>query len=186
MIFIVSLIAIFAFTSAAQGWLLTRLRWYEIIMLLIITVSMFRPDFVLNRIYPEYTAFKQDFNEQILYEEQRKIRLHVTRYTDYGERYKLFVIEKNSFDENFSLKDYGISLVDQNGKTIIDTLDWKGEAKKNGLEMDDIITELKTENFDRPNKDVVYVFSLILLIVFGYFNYTNYRIRKIKTISDIQ
>ena len=47
-------------------------------------------------------------------------------------------------------------------------------------------TELKTENFDRPNKDVVYVFSLILLIVFGYFNYTNYRIRKTKTISDIQ
>ena len=44
--------------------------------------------------------------------------------------------------------------------------------------MDDIITELKTENFDRPNKDVVYVFSFILLLIFGYFNYTNYRIRK--------
>ena len=46
-------------------------------------------------------------------------------------------------------------------------------------EMDDIITELKTENFDRPNKDIVYVFSLILLILFGYLNYTNYRLRKI-------
>ena len=46
LIFTVSLIAIFAFTSAAQGWFLTRLRWYEIIMLLIVTVSMFRPDFV--------------------------------------------------------------------------------------------------------------------------------------------
>ena len=26
---------------------------------------------------------------------------------------------------------------------------------------------LKTENFDRPNKDVVYVFSFILLLIFG-------------------
>ena len=29
LIFIVSLIAIFAFTSAAQGWFITKLRWYE-------------------------------------------------------------------------------------------------------------------------------------------------------------
>ena len=65
-----------------------------------------------------------------------------------------------------------------NEQLIVDKLNWKGEAKKSGLEMDDIITEIKTENFDRPNKDVVYVFSIILLIIFGYFNYTNYRIRK--------
>jgi len=44
--------------------------------------------------------------------------------------------------------------------------------------MGDIITELKTENFDRPNKDVVYIFSLILLIIFGYFNYKEYRFKK--------
>ena len=66
----------------------------------------------------------------------------------------------------------------KDNKIIVDTLNWKGEAKKSGLEMDDIITELKTENFDRPNKDVVYLFSFILLLIFGYFNYTNYRIRK--------
>ncbi len=65
LIFVVSLIAIFCFTSAAQGWFLTKLRWYEIIFLLLITISMFRPDFVLNRIYPEYTVFNQEFNKEI-------------------------------------------------------------------------------------------------------------------------
>ena len=32
------------------------------------------------------------------FEEQRKIRLHITRYTDYGERYKMyaFLIEPQS------------------------------------------------------------------------------------------
>ena len=87
-------------------------------------------------------------------------------------------LKKRTFDEEFNLENYGLSLVKKDNKIIVDTLDWKGEAKKSGLEMDDIITELKTENFDRPNKDVVYVFSFILLLIFGYFNYTNYRIKK--------
>ena len=93
LIFIVALIAIFSFTSAAQGWLLTKLKWYEIIMLLIITISMFRPDFIMNRIFPEYITYNQEFNEQVEYKEKRKIRLNITRYTDYGERYKMFAFE---------------------------------------------------------------------------------------------
>ena len=101
----------------------------------------------------------------------RDVHIKVTRNTDYGERYKLFVIENNSFDKNYSLKDYGIKLNEQEGKTIIDTLDWKGLAKKDGIEMGDIITEFKIENLDRPNKGIVYPFALLFLIGFGYFNY---------------
>ena len=96
----------------------------------------------------------------------RDVHIKVTRNTDYGERYKLFVIEKNSFDANYSLKDYGITLADQEGKMVIDTLDWKGLAKKDGMEMGDIITEFKIENLDRPNKAFVYPFALILLFCF--------------------
>ena len=69
------------------------------------------------------------------------------------------------------MKDYGINLVDQEDKAIIDTLDWKGLAKKDGMEMGDIITEFKIENLSRPNKGIVYPFAMILLIVFGYLNY---------------
>ena len=41
--------------------------------------------------------------------------------------------------------------------------------------MDDIISEIKIENFDRPNKDFVYIFAFIALIFFGFLNYKNYR-----------
>ena len=61
----------------------------------------------------------------------------------------------------------------------------KDKLKKSGLEMDDEITELKIENFNRPNKDIVYIFSFILLITFGYLNYTNYRLKKAMIIFDI-
>ena len=53
----------------------------------------------------------------------------------------------------------------------IDTIDWKGLAKKDGMEMEDIITEFKIENLDRPNKGIVYPFALLFLISFGYLNY---------------
>ena len=77
----------------------------------------------------------------------------------------------NNFYQNYSLEDYGISLAEQEGKTIVDTLDWKGLAKKDGIEMGDIITEFKIENLDRPNKVIVYPFALLLLFGFGYMNY---------------
>ena len=99
------------------------------------------------------------------------VHIKVTRNTDYGERYKLFVIHRNSFDKNYSLEDYGITLIEQEGKTSIDKLDWKGLAKKQGIEMGDVITEFKIENLNRPNKGIVYPFAIFLLIVFGYLNY---------------
>ena len=37
--------------------------------------------------------------------------------------------------------------------------------------MGDIISNLKIENPDRPNKVVVYPFALSLLLIFGYNNY---------------
>ena len=54
---------------------------------------------------------------------------------------------------------------------VIDTLDWKGLAKKDGMEMGDVITEFKIENLDRPNKGIVYPFALAFLFAFGYMNY---------------
>ena len=102
---------------------------------------------------------------------EHDVHIKVTRNTDYGERYKLFVIKKGSYDDSYLLEDYGVNLVDQEGKTTIDTLDWKGLAKKDGIEMGDIITEFKIENLDRPSKAIVYPFALLFLFSFGYLNY---------------
>ena len=41
--------------------------------------------------------------------------------------------------------------------------------------MDDIISEIKVENFDRPNKDIIYIFAFIALLIFGFLNYKEYR-----------
>ena len=164
LIFVVALIAIFSFTSAAQGWLLTKLRWYEIILLLMITVSMFRPDFLMNRVFPEYTAYNQDFNEAIQYKEQRKLRLHVTRYTDYGERYKMFAFLIDP-DTTVSVLDLtGLELEkNKNNNYDVVNLTYMGAAEKKGIEFYDEVTHMEISSIDRPKKEYIYIFGILLL-----------------------
>ena len=170
LVIITSLVGILVFTSATQAWFINRLRWYEIIIFLLISISLLAPEFVLNKFYPKYNymdinkihLMKVDFNKEA--------RFKVTRPSNYGERYKLFVIKKNTFETEYSLEQYGISLIRSENRVIVDTLQWNGKAKKSGFETGDYISEFKIENVDRPNKRIIYPIAILLLIIFGYLN----------------
>ena len=166
-----SLIGILVFTAATQRWFFNKLRWYEIIVFLIISISFLSPDYALNKFYPKYDYKDMDNLNIVNIKPDREVHLKVTRLSDYGERYKLFVIKKDTFKNNFKLEEYGISLLKDENKIVVDTLKWNGLAKKEGFEVGDIISEFKIENLDRPNKAIVYPFALVLLFIFGYLNY---------------
>ena len=170
-VIITSLIGILVFTAATQRWFFNKLRWYEIIIFLIISISLLTPEFALNKFYPKYN-YKELHNLHLVnLEPNKEVHFKVTRPSEYGERYKLFVIKKNTFEKNFNLDEYGVNLFKDGDKIVVDTLKWDGLAKKEGFEMGDIISEFKTENLDRPNKFIVYPFSFILLFIFGFLNY---------------
>jgi len=178
MVLVTSLLAILIFSSATQGWFVNKLRWYEIIIFIIISLSLFRPDYILNKFYPEYEYSQLQLNnlKSINLKTDRDVHIKVTRRTEYGDRYKLFIIKKDTFNENYSLKDYGINVVDQEGRMTIDTLKWNSLAKKSGIETGDVISEFKIENLDRPNKAIIYPFSLVTFLFFGYLNYRRKKI----------
>ena len=166
-----SLAGILIFTSATQRWFFNKLKVYEIIIFLIISISLLSPEFVLNKFYPKYDFINLENHGSISFNKERDVFIKVTRESQYGERYKLFVIEKNSFEKNYSLEEYGISLIDKKNKIIVDNLKWNSLAKKSGIELDDYISELKVENLERPSKYFVYPIAIILFLIFGYLNY---------------
>ncbi|MDA9646258.1 TRAP transporter permease [Candidatus Pelagibacter sp.] len=170
LVIMTSLIGILVFTSATQNWFINRLRWYEIIIFLLISISLLAPEFVLNKFYPKYNY--KDINKihSIKFSPDKEARFKVTRPSNYGERYKLFVIKKNTFKTEYNLEQYGISLVKEENKVIVDKLQWNGKAKKSGFETGDYISEFKIENTDRPNKRIIYPIAILLLIIFGFLN----------------
>jgi len=170
LVIITSLIGILVFTSATQAWFINRLRWYEIIIFLLISISLLAPEFVLNKFYPKYNYMDINKIHLMKLDPNKEARFKVTRPSNYGERYKLFVIKKDTFEIEYSLEQYGISLIKEDSRVIVDTLQWNGKAKKSGFETGDYISEFKLENADRPNKGIIYPIAILLLIIFGYLN----------------
>jgi len=171
LVIITSLIGILVFTSATQGWFFNKLKIYEIIIFLIISISFLSPEFILNKFQPKYNYQNLKQIDKINLNPNKEVHIKVTRFTPYGERYRLFVIPKGTFKVEFDLEDYGIISESVEGNQTIYKLSWKGIAKKNGLMKGDVITEFKVENLDRPNKAIIYPFALIFLFIFGYLNY---------------
>ncbi len=172
-VIITSLIGILVFTAATQRWFINKLRWYEIITFLIISLSFLAPDYVLGKFYPKFNEQKLSSKniQNLTFDPSKEVHIKVTRITEYGERYKLFVIDKGKFENKFNLEEYGLTLADQNGQLTVEKLNWKGEAKKSGMQMGDIISNFKIENPKRPDKTIVYPFAAVLLLIFGYLNY---------------
>ena len=131
------------------------------------------PEFVLNKFSPKYNQqlLSAEKVQSLSFEPEREVHIKVTRRTEYGDRYKLFVINKGSFKEDFNLETYGLKLAKEENNLIVKNLDWKGLAKKSGIENGDIISNFKIENLDRPNKAVIYPFAAFLLFIFGSLNY---------------
>ena len=171
LVIVTSLIGILVFTSATQGWFFSKLKIYEILIFLIISISLLSPDFALNRFKPKYDYQNLETIDKIKLNSNKEVQIKVTRYTPYGERYRMFVIPKDTFDNEYNLMEYGIEINSENGKQTVYKVSWKGLAKKDGLASGDVITEFKIENLDRPNKAIIYPFALSILLIFGYLNY---------------
>ena len=81
------------------------------------------------------------------------------------------MINKNTFETEYNIEEYGINLIQEDDKIVVDTLKWNGKAKKSGFEMGDSISEFKIENSNRPNKKIIYPIAILILVLFGYLNF---------------
>ena len=166
MIFVLSVIAIFCFSSVTQGWLLIKVKWYEAIALLIVMISLFRPEVVMNQIYPPFIPVDM---ERLAAGERAavpgySIRLHITRETDYGDRLKLYRIGTPEIAPDPEFGVYGLVLdpTDDGRYEVVDLLP-QGLAEQVGVDLGDYVTEVDVEQVGLPSKRLVYPFALLLL-----------------------
>ena len=163
-IFCVSLVAILCFSSLTQQWMFVRLKWFESILLVFAMVGLFRPDFLLDRVYPEFAtadmprAAKGEFKIS----EGHTFRLHVVRETDYGDRFKLFLMKATNKQ---GLKPYGIDLGKvSDGRYPVINVAFNSPAAKAGIRpYEDFVTNIDIQQLGRPAKEWVYPLAFLAL-----------------------
>ena len=168
-VFAVSLLAIFCFSSVTQGWLLVKVRWFEAVLLLVAMFTLFRPDYVMNKISPAFEPIPVAAFVSGGFEVQpdQKVRLHVTRQTDYGERFRLYVLRApETTSETKGMEAYGLSLVPIEGSNhyeVVDLIGFGGLAETAGASWGDIVTSVDVEQPDQPAKEWIYLIGLALI-----------------------
>ena len=159
-----ALVAIFSFSSITQGWMLVRLRLHEGVVLAVVVLAMFRPDFVMNQFYPPFASVDlATFTAgEITAEPGRKLRFHVVRQTNYGDRFKLFVLGTPQARARQG-SPYGIYLAPvEDGRYEVVDLALDGLAEIAGIKFGDLVTDVDVEQLNLPPKELVYPFGLAL------------------------
>ena len=169
-IFIVSLVAILCFACVTQGWMLAKMSVLERVVLMLVVVALFRPEAIMNRVFPEFqpvSLAQVVSGDQISLPSDRSIRIHVTRETEYGDRYKLFVIPPpedgarhgTSFGEQLGIT----GRLDDDGRLNVSNTKFNGPADSAGLTFGDYVTAIDIEEVGRPAKEWVYLAGFLLL-----------------------
>jgi TRAP transporter 4TM/12TM fusion protein len=179
-VFMTALIAMLCFASATQGWFLVKVRIHEAILLLIVTLALFRPAAFMDRVFPAFAPIDTErfIAGEITVEFGRMVRLHATRETRYGDRFKLFLIEAPDAggEPPAGAEAYGVTLeAEPDGRYFVADLAFNGLAEKTGLDFGDYVTEIDIEQLDQPAKEWVWPFAFILLGIVLFLQWSRWR-----------
>ncbi len=119
------LVAMLLFVAATQGWLLTRNRWWESLILLLIAFSLFRPDYWRDQLYPPHLLQPAD-----------RIEAHLSAL-DAGDAIQLLV-EVEQDDGSHQQREVRLELPQAGSGISLRQLGFITEADGDSLQVNDI------------------------------------------------
>lgn len=165
-IFIVATLAMLLFAAATQGWFFARNKPWETVILLVLAFSFFRPGFWMDQIYPPYESVPPAKLAEAMGASQPgdELRLQISGMDAVGDAREWVVVMAvpEGADGQARVEATGMTLVENDGKTMIDDVGFDSPAKKLGLDWDQqIVSVLKPA--DAPSKYLVYLPALLIL-----------------------
>lgn len=146
-IFIVATIAMLIFAAATQGYFLTRNRWYETLLLLLVAFTLFRPGFWQDQITDpfRYVAPSELGTELNSLSEGDILRMRIRGEDAVGVIRDFSVLFEVPAGDTGDAKQQalGLETYQQDGKTLIDIVHFSSPAEKAGLMFDQEIVELR-------------------------------------------
>ncbi|KKD61923.1 C4-dicarboxylate ABC transporter [Grimontia sp. AD028] len=162
-----AVIAMLVFSSATQGWWFTKNKWWETLLMLLITFSLFRPGYWWDQVFPP----TNDYPGSAIIEVAEKLpngqtlNLQVRGETIDGDVVTKHVHLPVNYEEAEGLArvlSTGLELRDEEGSKLVDMVQWGSPASDAGIDFDWEIVQVSTPA-ERPAKEWVFVPTLILL-----------------------
>ena len=168
-IFIIATVAILLFAAATQGYLIVHNKWFESIGLLAIAFTFFNPQFWVNQIVPPYVEDKASRIETALdnVTPGQTMKLIVSGEDLFGDPTTLVTFMKvpDGATGKEKLNNFGITNYTIDGeRVVINTVAYSSGAQKAGLLFDFVIESINIPQ-EQPNKRLMYIPAIILLLV---------------------
>ncbi|XGA80649.1 TRAP transporter permease [Halomonas sp. CH40] len=167
-IFIISTIAMLIFAAATQGFMITRNRWYESILLLLVAFALFRPGFFMDMVHDPYRSVPPAEFVQALgnVDEDSTLRVQIEGLDDFGDPMTTYmqvpVPEGETGQER--LDNLGLMLLFEDDRAIVDMVTYGSQASDIGFDFDQEITEVLAP-VERWTKELMWIPAFV---VFGF------------------
>ena len=159
-------VASLLFASASQLWFLTRNKWYETILLLVIAFSLFRPNFWMDMVYPPYNQVAATDLMQVVEKapEGGRLRLWVEGEDANGKLIKkgLLLSLAEAGPAAKRLDTFGVRLLSMGDQTEVISVRFRSRAEKIGFRQGQKVIAMEVAN-DRPAPEWMFIPALGLL-----------------------
>ena len=160
--------AMLVFAAGTQGWFVRRNRWYESLLLLLVTFTLLRPGFWLDFAYEKYQleppAKLFELAQNAPVDSSLRVRIEGTSLEGKEIRKTVLLPLGNEGDAKKRISASGLSMSDFAGRIEVMSVSLKSRADKAGFEQGFAVTGVETET-DRPDKEWIYIPALLLLLV---------------------
>lgn len=167
-IFIVATAAMLIFTAGMQGYFFAKSRIYESVALILIAFTLFRPGFWMDQIVPPFQVLQPSQLIQALGDAEpgNEIRIEANGLDDVGEPVSLTLIIEVPEGANGQerLANFGVDLLEQDGKLMIDGATFDSPAEKAGFDFDQEVLEVKVPS-EQPPKELFFIPAVLLLLL---------------------
>ncbi|EKO3975648.1 TRAP transporter permease [Vibrio fluvialis] len=167
-----SIIAMLLFSAATQAWWFTKTKWWEILALLLLTFTFFRPGFWWDMIYPAQTLYPGTELEHIVEQTPvgQSIAMLVAGETldgDYVSKTVLLPFDDRATTAQDRIASMGLILNHEKNRMMIDMVEFGSPAESAGIDFGWEIRSIVVDS-DRPMKEWVFVPALLLTLLLGW------------------
>ncbi|MBB3141791.1 TRAP transporter permease [Halomonas organivorans] len=172
LVFVVATVAMLIFAAATQGFMITRSRWYESLLLLLVAFTLFRPGFWMDMIHDPYRDVPPAQFVEALgnADAESTLRIQIGGLDAYGDpmtTYMTLPVPEGETGED-RLANLGLMLRFEDDKAMVDMVTYGSEAAKLGFDFDQEIIKVQAP-VDRWTKEWMWipaflVFGLVVML----------------------